>query len=483
MAHFSRLTRALWPLTTALLLGAQSATCASTTQTLSRPNIVFIMSDDHAAPAISCYGGKLNQTPNIDRLAKEGMRFNNCFCTNGICAPSRAVILTGKYSHVNGLRDNNDVFDATQVTFPKLLQKAGYQTGLVGKWHLKSLPTGFDYYNILVGQGAYFNPPMIENGKRGPHKGYVTDLITSYSIGFMEQRDKNKPFLLMCHHKAPHREWEPDAKHAKLYENLDMPIPSTFDDDYSSRSAASREATMRIERDLTPKDLKQAPPQGLSAQELKKWKYQRYIKDYLRVIASVDDSVGQVLDYLDKNGLAENTVVVYTSDQGFFLGDHGWFDKRFMYDEALRMPFLVRWPKKIQPKSQADAFVINADFAPTFLELAGAGVPAEMQGRSFSSVLEGKTPPDWRKSVYYQYYEYPQPHSVHPHYGVRTQDFKLIRFFQGMDEWELFDLKKDPDELESVYADPAYAKTVETLKAELKRLREQYRATSEGPQL
>ena len=441
-----------------------------------KPNILFIMSDDHAAHALSCYGSRINTTPNLDRIAKGGMRLENCFCTNSICAPSRAAILTGKYSHLNGVKTNRDRFDGGQQTFPKLLQRAGYQTAMVGKWHLKSPPTGFDYWNVLPGQGAYNDPVLIEMGEKKKRTGYVTDLITDFAIRFIEDRDPDRPFCLMCHHKAPHRNWIPDKAHADMYTDREIPVPDTFDDDYSGRGTAAHAAEMRIDKHLTPKDVKIAPPDGLTADELKHWKYQRYMQDYLACIASVDDNVGRLLDYLDESGLAEGTIVVYTSDQGFFLGDHNWFDKRFMYEESLRMPFLVRYPGVVKPGSAHDALVLNVDFAPTFLDVVGAPVPEDMQGRSIQPLLRGTRPKDWRQSMYYQYYEFPGAHSVRPHYGVRTQRYKLIHYHGELDEWELFDLEEDLHELRNVYGDPAYAETVRTLKAEIKRLRQEVKA-------
>src|SRR5882672_10738134 len=370
-----------------------------------RPNILFIMSDDHAAHAISAYGSKINQTPNLDQIAREGVRFDRCFVVNSICSPSRATILTGKYSHLNGVPVFNR-FDGSQPTLAKYLQAAGYHTGMIGKWHLFSDPTGFDYWNILPGQGVYHDPVLIEMGERKKHPGYVTDLITDFSIAFLKNRPKDKPFFLMCHHKAPHRPWQPDAKHAHLYDGVDIPEPVTFNDDYRTRSDAAREAAMRIDRDLTKTDLKQDPPPDLSGAALKHWKYQRYIKDYLACIAAVDDNVGRLLDYLDQSGLAENTIVIYTSDQGFFLGDHGWFDKRFMYEESLRMPFLVRYPGHIKPGTVNDSMILNVDFAPTFLQYAGLSTPGGVQGRSIMPLLDGKTPANWRTEMYYRYYHY-----------------------------------------------------------------------------
>jgi arylsulfatase A-like enzyme len=437
----------------------------------SRPNILYIMADDHAAHAISAYGSKINKTPHIDRIAKEGMRFTRCLVTNSICTPSRAAIITGKYAHINGVPVFNR-FDGSQPTLAKHLQAAGYHTGMIGKWHLGSDPTGFDYWNILPGQGVYHNPVLIEMGQRRKHMGYATDLITDFSLEFLKKRPKDKPFFLMCHHKAPHRPWQPDAKHAKQFENVQIPEPETFNDDYATRSDAAREATMRIDRDLRPNDLKKDPPANLTGQALKKWKYQRYMRDYLACVASVDDNVGRLLDYLDENGLTKNTIVVYTSDQGFFLGDHNWFDKRFMYEESLKMPFLVRWPGQVKPGTVNERIILNVDFAPTLLDAVGRKVPADMQGRSFLPLLRGQTPADWRTSMYYRYYHYPMHHKVQPHYGVCTERYKLI-YFNKIDQWELYDLAKDPHELKNLYKDPAHAETVKKLRAEMYRLKKE----------
>ena len=470
-----------------------------------RPNIIFIMADDHASHAMGCYGSRINKTPNLDRIAQEGMRFADCFCTNSICAPCRAVILTGKHSHINGLIDNAVEFDGSQQTFPKLLQKAGYQTAMIGKWHLKTDPTGFDYWNILPGQGVYYNPNMIEMGRQKKYTGYVTDIITDHALDWLGSRDTEKPFCLMCHHKAPHRSWEPGPKHLTMYDDVTIHEPATLFDDYTGRGRAAKEQDMSIEKTMNATDLKLTAPKNLTPEQKKdwdaaynpqneafqkanlqgkdliRWKYQRYIKDYLRCIASVDDNVGRLLDYLDSSGLAENTVVFYTSDQGFYLGDHGWFDKRFMYEESLRMPLLVRYPKEIKAGSVNKVLVQNLDFAPTFLDFAGVEAPADMQGESLRQILRGKTPRQWRKSIYYHYYEYPAVHSVKRHYGVRTQRYKLIHFYDDIDEWELYDIKKDPDELKNLYNDPAYAKIVEQLKTELKRLREKYKDNTGAP--
>lgn len=476
------------------------AASAHAQQAARRPNVIFVFTDDHASHAISAYGSKINQTPNIDRLAREGMLFRNCFVTNSICAPSRAVIQTGKHSHMNGVIDNRVEFDTSQPTFPKLLQKAGYQTAIIGKWHLKAEPTGFDYRKVLVGQGTYYNPRFRTPDGPVNLAGYTTDIITDLALEWLDKgRDKSKPFMLMYQHKAPHREWLPGPDHLTMYDDVKIPEPPTLFDDYSGRTSAAKWASMTIARHMNDLDLKLVLPRylneeqrkriqaaygpqneafekaNLKGKDLVRWKYQRYIKDYLRAIASVDDNLGRVLDYLDKSGLAENTVVIYNSDQGFYLGDHGWFDKRWMYEESLRMPLVVRWPGVTKPGSENRDLVQNLDFAETFLDMAGVPVPDDMQGKSLVPLLKGQTPDDWRKSIYYQYYEFPGWHDVQRHYGVRTDRYKLVYYYL-IDEWELFDLEKDPHELKSVYDDPAYADTVTELKAELERLRKEYKA-------
>ena len=435
-----------------------------------KPNILYIMTDDHAAHALSCYGSRINETPNLDRLAREGMRFQNCFVTNSLCGPSRATLLTGAYSHINGMKDNASRFDGSQLTFPKLLQKAGYKTAVVGKWHLVSDPTGFDYWNILPGQGIYHNPVLIEMGQRKKHEGNVTDIITDLAIDFV-RKAKDGPFCLLYHHKAPHRGWSPDAKHAALFRDRDIPEPPTFTDDYANRASAAAHADMRV-ADM-PDYRKEIPP-TLPLEERRRRNYQRFIKDYLRTIASLDDNVGRLLANLDEARLADDTLLIYTADNGFFLGDHGWFDKRFMYEESLRVPFLVRYPREIKPGTVDEHLVINCDYAPTLLDFAGAEVPARMQGRSLRPLWRGEPPKDWRASMYYHYYEYPQPHRARPHYGVRTARHKLIHYYT-INEWELFDLEKDPREMRSVHADAAYAETVKQMTAELERLRKELR--------
>jgi arylsulfatase A-like enzyme len=466
-----------------------------------KPNILFIMTDDHASHAISCYGSRINTTPNIDRIAKGGIRFENCFCTNSICAPSRAVILTGRHSHLNGVRDNALRFDGTQQTFPKLLQQAGYQTVMLGKWHLKSDPTGFDYWNVLPGQGNYYNPDLIEMGERKQYPGYVTDIVTDIALDFLEnRRDQTKPFMMMLHHKAPHRNWQPAPRHLTKYDKVKFPEPDTLFDDYSTRSAAASEQEMTLRDHMQNEyDLKMGPPparlneeqkaaweaaygpkrkaferESPEGKELVRWKYKRYMEDYLGCIAAVDENIGRVLDYLDKSGLAENTIVLYTSDQGFYLGDHGWFDKRFMYEESLRMPLVARFPGAIKPGSVNDELVSNLDFAPTFLELAGVDIPKDMQGRSLEKFLQDRKVKDWRQSVYYHYYEYPAVHMAKRHYGVRTKRYKLIHFYHDIDAWELYDMEKDPQELNNVYDNPDYSGIVQELKTELKRLQAYY---------
>jgi arylsulfatase A-like enzyme len=441
-----------------------------------RPNILCIMSDDHAANAMSCYGSKINETPHMDRIAADGMRLDNCFCTNSICTPSRATILTGQYSHVNGVYTLRDELDGSRDNVAKMLQRAGYQTAVIGKWHLYSDPTGYDYWIVLPGQGLYHNPLFIEMdvGER-TIEGYATDLIADMSIDWLRDRDREKPFFLLCHHKAPHRPWEPDEKHAAMYEGIDVPEPDSLFDDYRHRSqAAAHEG-----------DLKRPIPPGLKGNDLRQWAYQIYIKDYLRCVASIDDNVGKLLDYLDEEGLTDNTVVIYTSDQGMFLGEHGYYDKRFMYEESLQMPFLVRYPPEIEPGTVNDDIVLNNDFAPLFLDYAGVDAPPEMQGRSFRSVLAGDTPHDWQTSLYYRYWMHLAHHHVPAHYGVRTKGYKLIYYYGealgrngAVDEptepeRELFDLVKDPCEMNNVYGDPAYADTVRELKTELYRLKEQ----------
>ena len=474
-----------------------------------KPNIVFIFSDDHAWQAIGAYGEarKLIETPNIDRIAREGMRFDRCLVPNSICGPSRATVLTAKYSHANGFYNNtNSKFDGSQPTFPKLLRGTGYQTAIVGKWHLVSDPTGFDYWHILPGQGVYYNPPMIENGKRVKHEGYVSDIITDLSLDWLKKRDPAKPFLLMVHHKAPHREWEPALRHLGHDADRKYPDPDTLFDDYTGRGKAEHEQDMTIAKTMNAKDLKLVPPPQLTAEQrrawdayyeprneafrtanptgkdLVRWKYNRYLHDYLGCIKGVDENVGRLLRYLDEAGLAENTLVVYSSDQGFYLGEHGWFDKRWIFEESLRTPLLIRWPKVVAPARVNNDMTSNLDFAETFLEAGGVPIPGGMQGRSLLPLLKGQTPADWRKSFYYHYYEYPGPHKVHRHYGVVTERYKLVHFYEPeTNYWELFDLKKDPHELRSLYGQVDYASIQKELEDKLARLRRELNVPDPDP--
>jgi len=474
---------------------ASSASAAA-----SRPNILFIMTDDHAAHAIGAYGSRVNETPHMDRLAREGMRFTRAFAVNSICTPSRATLLTGKYSHINGVPVFNR-FDGSQPTVAKMLQAGGYHTGMIGKWHLGSDPTGFDEWIILPGQGVYFDPDFLTPEGRKKIPGYVTDVITDLSLDFLKRRPKDRPFFLMCHHKAPHRGWEPHPTHRAAFAKRTIPEPATLRDDYATRTDALRENRQRVFDDLNRGDLKIAPPPGLDApararwlqtvpreveievdgrkqtltgEALDAWKYQRYMQDYLACVQSVDDSIGRLLEALAADGLANDTVVIYTSDQGFFLGDHGLYDKRFMYEPSARMPLLVRWPGHIRPGSVQDALVINTDFTPTFLALAGLSAPADLQGRSLVPLFEGRRPADWRTSFYYRYYHDPGHHNTRAHYGVRTETHKLIHYWKK-DQWELFDLVSDPDELRNLYGDPAHSDTAARLKEELARLKREVR--------
>ena len=471
------------------------------------PNIIFIMSDDHAYQAISAYGGplaKLAPTPNIDRISHEGMLFNRCMVTNSICGPSRATILTGKYSHENGFIDNTTgaTFNGEQMTFPKVLQQVGYQTAMIGKWHLGSNPTGFDYWDVLNGQGNYYNPTFINSAGQYNMKGYATEIITEKSIEWLNQvKNSGNPFLLMMHHKAPHRSWEPGPNELGMYENVTFPEPESLFDNYANRGKAAHLQNMTISNTMTiDRDLKMSdqPRAGLDSAQLAKWnlvygpiikgfkasnvkgddlirfKYQRYMKDYLSCVAAVDNSVGAVLDYLKKNGLDKNTIVVYTSDQGFFLGEHGWFDKRWMYEESERTPLLIKWPGVIKAGSVNNDLVSNLDFGETFIEAVGSKVPKEMQGRSLVPLLEGKTPADWRQAHYYHYYEHPSEHNVMRQYGITTKRYKLIHFYYDIDEWEMYDLEKDPHEMKNIYADPSYAEVSKELHKQLDELRNQY---------
>lgn len=488
----------------------------------SPPNIIFIMSDDHASKAISAYDSSLIQTPNIDRLAESGYRFDRCFCTNAICAPSRAVILTGKYSHLNGVVDNSNIFDSTQQTLPKILQTAGYQTAMIGKWHLKSEPTGFDHWQVLPGQGQYYYPDFKGQEGKTSIEGYVTDIITDKGIEYLKSRDAEKPFFMMLHHKAPHRNWQPALRHLDVYDRHPFPVPENLHDDYESRSSASKDQEMSIARHMSlDYDLKMPeekimvkgssrdllyhvdwgnPENRMSDEDYEKWeayyndrteeynsfegdtlaldewKYRQYMEDYLSCIHTVDENIGRLLDYLEESGLNENTIVIYTSDQGFFLGEHGWYDKRFMYHEAHQMPLLISVPGT--GGGESNHLLTNADFAPTILELAGVTPPKEMQGKSFHEIFQDREPADWRQSVYYHYYEYPGVHAVKRHYGIRTENFKLIHFYHDIDAWELYDLKNDPNEMHNLVGEPAYLPVLDEMKIALEKQRIFYQDTS-----
>ena len=470
-----------------------------------RPNIIFIMADDHAAHAISAYGSRVNRTPNIDRIAQQGVLFRNVFATNAICTPSRATILTGQYSHINGVPMFNR-FDSSRQTAARLLQAGGYHTGIIGKWHLGSDPAGFDRWQILPGQGDYVDPVFYSATRETTYVGrYVTDVITDLAVDFIRTTPADRPFFLMVHHKAPHRPWVPDESHRKKFENQWIAEPPTLWDTYATRTDALHENAQRVSADLTRLDLKLAPPPGLAGPDLSRWlstkpdevtvtngartdtlkgeslgrwKYQRYMQDYLATVQSIDDNVGRLLNFLDQAGLSDNTLVMYTSDQGFFLGDHGLYDKRFMYEESLRMPVLVCWPARIKPGLQCDAIGLNVDFAPTFLDVAGLPVPSDMQGRSLLPLLRGMTPADWRTSMYYRYYHDPGDHNTRAHYGVRTQTHKLICFWKK-DQWELFDLVADPFELHNLYGQPGQEQVTVALRAELQRLKQALRDTDQ----
>ena len=518
-------------MTVAILSMAASCKQSRTKQNdVTRPNIIFIMSDDHAYQAISAYMDHLIETPNIDRIASEGILFSNACVTNSICAPSRAVIFTGKHSHLNGKIDNRFPFDTTQVTFPQLLQQGGYQTAIFGKLHFGNNPKGFDQFKILPGQGSYYNPDFVtKNEGKIRVEGYTTDIITDFTLDWLkEEREPGKPFFLAFWHKAPHREWLPPERHYKEYMLKTFPEPETLFDDYEGRGSAAREAEMNLlthmnwagDSKIYPEvmdelgipetsdwdkrafegtvgrmtreqraawdavygpmneDFKKRYP-SMTEKEKMQWRYQRYMQDYLGSIAAVDDNVGRLLDYLDENGLAENTLVVYTSDQGFYLGEHGWFDKRFIYEESFKTPLLARWPGVIDPGSASDQMVQNLDFAQTILDAAGIAAPSEMQGESLVPLLRGEEENWDREAVYYHYYEYPAVHMVKRHYGVVTREYKLAHFYYDVDEWELYDRLKDPLEMLNVYDDPDYADIVAELKTKLDELRIKYKDSEE----
>ena len=479
-----------------------------------KPNIVFLFSDDHALQSISAYGGRFKDiapTPNIDRLAKEGAIFERSYCANSLCGPSRACILTGKHSHINGFRNNDtDKFDSSQPTFPKYLQKAGYQTAIIGKWHLVTNPTGFDHWEILPSQGSYCNPDFLEmDGSKKREEGYVTDIIGDKAINWLKnQRDKEKPFVLMCQQKAPHRNWLPAPRHYHVFDGITMPEPPSYFDDYANRSKVLSKQEMSFSKNLywgwdmllpgPPRDprfldgLPNTEFDRMNAAEKSEfemayakeneqlfsdlstgklddtavmhWKYQRFIKNYLRCVRSLDENIGRILDYLDESGLSKNTIVIYSSDQGFYLGEHGWYDKRWMFEESLSMPFLIRWPGVVKPGTRSKALIQNIDYAPTFLEAAGVPIPSDIQGRSLIPVLknDGIATADWRKAIYYSYFG-EATHHVAAHDGIRTDRYKLF-YLSKSDEWQLFDLEKDPQELRSVHNNPEYATVLKDMK-------------------
>jgi len=495
-------------------VGSLVALSSCVTQTkkigVDRPNILFILSDDHSREAISAYGGinaKLAPTPNIDEIAKNGAIFTNMLCTNSISGPSRASLITGKYSTTNHFYQNEGGirFDSTQMTSPRYLHNNGYTTALVGKWHLFTMPVGFDYFKIhndKSQQGVYWNPIYSENGKQVQEKGYATNLTTDFALNWLDkERDKTKAFCLMLHYKAPHRPWRPDTIYQDLWKDVDFPLPETFDDDYKTRENTAGKSMATIENHLSRKDLKQVPPANLSPKEqekwlwyggsgknqfwtpdpklkgkaLKNWKFQGYIKDYLRCVRSVDDNVGRVVSYLKAHDLYENTIIVYMGDQGFYLGEHGWYDKRWMYEESLQMPCLVCYPKNIKKGTKIKDLALNVDIAPTLLDYAGIKIPADMQEKSLKGLLEGDqaTQEHWRKSAYYHYFEYPKWHNVQPHYGVRTARYKLIHFYYDIDTWEFYDLEKDPNELVNQYENSVYQEEIVKLKKEILRLQKE----------
>ncbi|MFC2080375.1 sulfatase [Bacteroidota bacterium] len=471
------------------------------------PNILYIMADDHTANAISAYNlryAEVLKTPNIDRLAEEGAMLTNCFVTNSICTPSRATILTGKYGHLNGVYTLWDDFDSEQQNVAMLLQDAGYETAIIGKWHLHTKPNGFDFFSVLPGQGKYFNPVFREmdqewvlNGKEGTtYEGYATDIIADKTITWLKNRDESKPFFLMSHHKAPHGLWEYAPRFEHLFDGVDIPEPESLFEDKSHRSEGSREFgrdMLDLSKRMSEGNKGRGWPTGLldvsgmNEEEIIRATYQKYLKDYLRVVAAIDENVGRVLDYIDEAGLAENTIVIYTSDQGMFLGEHQYYDKRWIFEEGIQMPFLIRYPGEIEAGTVCNDMVTNLDFAELFLDYAGVDIPADMQGRSFRPNLEGKTPKDWRTSMYYRYWMQIEGSAVPAHYGIRTEDFKLIHFYgKGLqkkgttvgwdtpDTWELYDLQKDPYEVKNEFENPEYSEVIKELKAELYELKEGY---------
>jgi len=491
---------------TSILLGLGAL--ASTVSAQKKPNILFIMSDDHTSQAISAYGGELSevfQTPNIDRIANKGVVFNNCLVTNSICTPSRAAIMTGQYSQHNGVYTLNDPLDVERNNVAKELQKNGYTTGVIGKWHLKSEPTGFDYYNVLKGQGRYKNPMLKEKGEwqkegkpfeksRGvKYKGYSSDVVGQLALDFLKEQSENQPFMLMCHFKAPHRPWTPAKRFENMFDGITIPEPESLYEDHTPRSKWATQTYNTIEKDLKRMDLGvKAEEDTLSGAERTKWAYQIYMKRYLACVAAVDENVGKLLDYLEESGLDENTIIVYTGDQGFFLGEHGWFDKRLIMEETLKMPLLIKYPKEIKANQEFNELVSNVDFAPTFLDYAGIDIPEEMDGKSMKKILSGKKDRQWRDAFYYRYWMHLADHGIPAHYGIRTDRYKLVFYYgrglgkSGTDakqidvfnkdsgpivpttpEWEFYDLKKDPKEMHNAYADAKYQKVIKKLKNQL----------------
>ena len=502
-----------------ILLALTATNCLFAKEAPKKLNIIYIMSDDHSYQTISAYDKRYINTPNIDRIANEGMLFKNGYVSNSISGPSRAVLLTGKFSHENGFITNSDHFDGSQQTFPKLLQNAGYQTAIIGKCHLDSSPTGFDYWNILPEQGIYYNPNFIEMGKKVKYPGYVTDITTDLAFDWLSnKRDKSKPFCMLLHNKAPHRTWMPNLKHLGDFDSINLPIPDNFYDNYGGRDGAAHQK-MSIDRDMNLiYDLKMADKEGeiasnqtgldrngrailnsltpeqrniwdkyyypiiadfkarkLVGKELAEWKFQRYMKDYLSCIKSVDENIGRLFEYLKENDLLENTVIIYTSDQGFYMGEHGWFDKRFIYEESFRTPLLIRLPNGMGTMGNTTVFAQNIDNAPTILNLAGVAIPKDMQGKSLVPILKGHSQRNFRKALYYHFYESFDDHSVSKHYGIRDKRYKLIHFYDPIDAWELYDLKLDPSEMTNVYNNPAYSQVVKEMKIKLKKLQLKYK--------
>ncbi len=459
------------------------------------PNIIYIMSDDHAMAAIGAYNSWLKpvvKTPNLDKLAKNGVRFTNSVVTNSICTPSRAAMLSGQYSHKNGVYTLADSLDKSRVHLAHLMRTLGYQTAIIGKWHLQIDPTGFDYWNMLPGQGVYINPKLRAIGTKPKDLkeftgGYSEDVITDLSIDWMKKRDKTKPFMLLCHFKAPHRPWDPAPRFKDLYKDTKIPEPETLLDDYKGRAKQVSLIRMRVGEDFQERDLQMPIPKDMGRDELRKWAYQHYLKRYLSCVAAVDENVGRLLAFLEEAGLTEDTIIVYTSDQGFFLGEHGFYDKRLMYEPAITTPLIIRWPGHTRPGTVNNDMILNIDHAPTFLEVAGGKAAKEVDGKSYKSILQGKTPADWRTSTYYRYWMHLDgAHNVPAHYGVRSNRYTLIHYYgKGLNmagaknkdldpEWELFDRQKDPQQMNNVYADKTYQETVRDLRSELDRLRKEY---------